>query len=397
MANNALLDQLRRRNQLGSEIAGLRDQQELYGQALPQGSSPVIGVPGYSTNIGGQTAQMPGQVEINYGDIIGRGVANYLSAKAGKEARSKEDMARELDQDFMMSTLNGDETAQKLFAGAQAGIPGMGQALAQHLAPKKESMGAFLQYLQSEQPDGDVAAQVASRYGVDPELARKAADAQRVYGAAKAGEKDQAKLDLLETKGAQALELEAAKAKNRQDLEAFKGTQRPARETEQSKLTARRADEDIRVIQDVDTHAQKFRDLINLANEAKWNPLNMGLAPDAVNPKGTMLKQAIAGLVLDATGGKLGAGISNADVAFLKEAQVNLDRGNRETAVAQLKNGLATLMEKRDKAMARMGQAPTGGGLEGLPKSQYDYTNSRKRSGGKPLPSIDDILKEFGE
>lgn len=397
MANNALLDQLRRRNQLGSEIAGLRDQQELYGQALPQGSSPVIGVPGYSTNIGGQTAQMPGQVEINYGDIIGRGVANYLSAKAGKEARSKEDMARELDQDFMMSTLNGDETAQKLFAGAQAGIPGMGQALAQHLAPKKESMGAFLQYLQSEQPDGDVAAQVASRYGVDPELARKAADAQRVYGAAKADEKDQAKLDLLETKGAQALELESAKAKNRQELEAFKGTQRPARETEQSKLEARRRDEDIRIVQDVETNAQRFRDLINLANEAKWNPLNMGLAPDAVNPRGVMLKQAVAGLVLDATGGKLGAGISNADVSFLKEAQVNFDRGNRDTAIAQLNNGLSRLLDKADQAKKRLGQSDVGGGMEDVIKSPYDYTNARKRQGGKPLPSIDDILKEFGE
>lgn len=397
MANQALIDQLRQRNQLQQQATSARQQQQMYSQAMPQDSQPLIGTAGFTTNINGQQAQAPGIQQVNYGDIIGRGVANYMSAKAGKEAQTKEAAAKDLDQQFMTSSLEGDEAGQRLYAGANAGIPGMAQALTQHLAPKKEAMGAFLQYIQSENPDPELAAQVATKYGVDPKLAAKAADANRVYGSAKREGQAQDKLDLLDKKGQQQEDLQILKGTQQTELQKVKAAMAPARETESSKLEARRKNEDILTVQGVDDHLDKFKDLINLANDAKWNPLNMGLAPDAINPKGVMLKQAVADLVLAATGGKLGAGISNADVSFLKEAQVNLERGNRETAIAQLKNGMEKLLAKRDAAYKRMGQTPPSAGVGNLPKSQYDYTATKKRASGESLPSIDDVLKEFGE
>ena len=397
MANQMLIDQLRQRNALQTQAADASAQSQTWANAMPEGSQPLIGTAGFTTNINGQQAQMPGIQQVNYGDIIGRGVSNYMAAKKGKEARSKEQAAKDLDQQFMASSLEGDETAQRLYAGANAGIPGMAQALTQHLAPKKEAMGAFLQYIQSENPDPELAAQVAPKYGVDPALASKAADANRVYGAAKNEAKAQEKLDLLNQKQQGQTDLQLLKGEQAANLQAVKAAAAPARETEASKLAARRENEDIQVVNDVDTHIDKFKDLINLASEAKWNPLNMGLAPDAINPKGVMLKQSVADLVLAATGGKLGAGISNADVSFLKEAQVNLERGNSETAIAQLKNGMEKILAKRDAAYKRMGKTPPSAGTADLPSSKYDFTSSKKRANGELLPPIDDVLKEFGE
>lgn len=392
-----LINQLRQRNQLQAEAARARDQQQTYANAMPENSQPLIGTPGYTTNINGHQAQMPGETQVNYGDIIGRGVSNYLSAKTGKEARDKEQAAKDLDQQFMMTTLNGDEVAQKLYAGASAGIPGMAQALTQHIAPKKEAMGAYLQYLQSENPDPDVAAQVAPKYGIDADMARNAAVAQRKYGQDKLDSAGQTKTDLLTQKGQQATDLQILKGEQKLEQTNAAAAAKPVRETEQSKLAARRENEDIQTINDVDTHVDKFKDLINMAETAKYLPFNMGLAPDAVNPKGVMLKQATNDLVLAATGGKLGAGISNADVSFLKEAQANFSRGNKDTAVAQLKAGLEKILSKRDAAYKRMGKAPPSSGANELPQSPYDYTSSKKRANGESLPSIDDILKEWNQ
>lgn len=397
MNNQMLIDQLRQKNQLDQQAAQARQQQQTYAGAMPEQPQPLVGTPGFQTNINGHQAEMPGIQQVNYGDIIGRGVANYMTAKAGKEAMTKEQASKDLSQQFMMNSLDGDETAQKLFAGAKAGIPGMDKALAQHLAPKKEAMGAFLQYLQSDHPDPEMAAQVAGKYGVDPNLARNAATANLQFGEKKQADAQSNKVDLLTQKNQQQTDLQLLKGEQQGNLAAVKAAAAPARETESSKLAARRNNADIETINDVDTHIDKFKDLINLANEAKWNPLNMGLAPDAINAKGVMLKQSIADLVLAATGGKLGAGISNADVSFLKEAQVNLERGNKETAIAQLKNGMEKILAKKDAAYKRQGQVAPPAGVSSLPKSQYDFTSSKKRANGESLPDISDILKEYGE
>jgi len=397
-----LIDQLRQRNQLQQQATQARADQQTYANTMPQNSQPVVGSPGFTTNIGGHMAQMPGETQVNYGDIVGRGVANYMSAKAGKDAISKEAAVKDLNTQFMTSSLQGDDVAQKLFAGAQAGIPGMAQALTTHLAPKKEAMGSFLQYLQSENPSPDIAEQVATKFGVDPAMARKASEMQNTFAQQKRDNTVAQKSDLLTQKGQQQTDLQLLKGSQQEKIAGINAANKPVRETEQSKLTARqqaKAKEDLLGSQG---DIEDVKHVIEMARNAKWNPLNMGLAPDAINPNGVMAKQALSGLTLKAMGNKLGAGISNADRDFMQAAQVNFDKGNVETATAQLNQVLTRLNREREKNMRLSGQDPAQGApdMTNAPKSQYDYPSSKnlqQKYGKQPLPPLDDIIKEYGE
>lgn len=170
---SGLLGQLGQQDQLQRQAALLRQQQQSYGQAIPNPQF-TVGTPGFSARIGDSQVNMPGQTQVNYGDIIGKGVANFLSARAGKQASDKENQAAQINNQFMMSTLQNDPAAAKLYAAAKAGLPGAAKALEQHIAPKKEALAGFVQGASSGMLSPDMLAELAPKYGLDPEVARSA-------------------------------------------------------------------------------------------------------------------------------------------------------------------------------------------------------------------------------
>lgn len=172
---DSLVDKLRRKNQLQAEAARARTQQEAYQGAF---QDPQFTVGGGSTrgNIGGSQFEIPAPVAVNYGDIIGKGLTNFMAARKGKEASEKEAEAQAMNAEFMQGVIGNDPQAQKLFMAAQAGLPGADKALADHIAPKKQSMAVFMQAVTSGNLDPGMAREVAPQFGIDPEMGAKAAD-----------------------------------------------------------------------------------------------------------------------------------------------------------------------------------------------------------------------------
>lgn len=162
----SLIDQLRKRNRLQTEAAEAQRQQEVFSNAF-QGSGNTVGGQSY----GG----IPSPVEIDYGSILGRAGSAFMAARKGKEASEKSSEAEAMNMEFMQSVLGSDEQAQKLFMAAQAGLPGADKALAEHIAPKKQSMAVLMQAITTGRMDPEMAAQAAPQFGIDPEVARKAA------------------------------------------------------------------------------------------------------------------------------------------------------------------------------------------------------------------------------
>lgn len=178
MDNNELALTLRRRNALKAEADVARQQQQAYGSVLPRPQFSVQNQ-GYSGNIGGSSFQVPGETQINWGDIIGKGVSNYMSAKAGKTATDRETELAQLNQDFMASTLRDDPKSMQLYSLSQAGLPGADKALAQHLAPKKEALAGFTQLAASGNASPELLGELATRYNIDPEIAKRAGEYAR--------------------------------------------------------------------------------------------------------------------------------------------------------------------------------------------------------------------------
>lgn len=112
---------------------------------------------------------------VDWGNIIGKGVSSYMAAKQGKEADVAEDTASQLQQEFFNSVTQGDEQGSRLVQMAQAGIPGADQALAQYLNPKKEALAGMIQGLTTGQLSPEIAAELAPRYGLSPNVASRAA------------------------------------------------------------------------------------------------------------------------------------------------------------------------------------------------------------------------------
>lgn len=396
MNQQMMADLLRQKAQLNQQAGQATDQAQIIGSQF-QNPQFQIDTPGYSTNINGRQAVMPGQTQVNYGDIIGKGIANYAQAKGMKTARELQAKSKEIENAFMQDSIGNDEQAQKLYGAAQAGVKGAQEALVQHLNPKKEAMAGLIQGVTSGNMDANMARQLAPKYGIDPEVAAAAADhAGELVKAKQQGVFDN-KTSLQSAKDAAAQQRLSQQLSSKEQIANQAALAKPPRETMAEKLAAKRADGDIDTLDHIDNSISRVKDIVRMANEAKYLPLNMGLAPDAVNPKGVMLKQAMAGIVLDALGGKLGAGISNADVSFVKEAQANLERGNRETAMAQFKEGMEKLQQKRDAVLKRQGKSTVvNDGTAELPKSQYDSTAVKRRaSSGAPVPSFEDIMKDF--
>lgn len=128
---------------------------------------------------GGQVAGMgmsqATPMAIDWGGIIQKAGGNFMAARKESEAGKASTQADELNRLFMQESIGEDPEAQRLLQMAQAGIPGAEQALADRVAPKKEAMGAFLQYIQTGNADPAMAAELAPRYGLSPEIGMQAA------------------------------------------------------------------------------------------------------------------------------------------------------------------------------------------------------------------------------
>lgn len=168
---NQLADALRKRQ----EAERLRGRGLQFQNVANSAGAPTVG----GGMVGGMRGAQATPEAINWGSIIQSGVGNYQAAKDTATASKMDKEADELSQAFMESTFKSDPESYRLMQMAQAGVPGAEQALAERVNPKKEAMGAFLQHIQSGMADPDMVGEVAQRYGVDPELARKAVETQQ--------------------------------------------------------------------------------------------------------------------------------------------------------------------------------------------------------------------------
>lgn len=413
MADLDIIGSLRRQDQLRAESERQRRLSDQY--------SNVVGRPQFATvtgggsgSIGGSSFQMPQQVNINWGDILGKGVGNYLSARADKKASEADTEATDLSRQFMESTLSSDPQAAKLYGLAQAGMPGAAQALASHIAPKKEALAGFTQLVASGNASPDLLEELSSRYGVDPQIAKAAGE----FATRRQQEKSQAGYD-------QKLELNRLTNESREraalnkyvpnsgytvgELQKMPPDQRKqatlANAGRESAETKERAKLKIKAEQDLPALTagiDRAKDLIKMADDQSlYLPSNFGLKPEWADGSGkvSMLKQALKQMTLDASGGSLGAQISNSDRDFLQQAQVNFDRGNHKTAVAQLNAFLNTLIQKQEVAAKNAGFQAPGIDLSDSPTSPLDYTTSKKNQkkyGGKTADELfEDFMKEM--
>lgn len=173
---NSLIEQLRQRNEEESNLASLRRQEKNFADlsnSLPQGGT--VGGQTYQGNIGGRSFSIPTPQEVDWGSILGRAGANFMSARAGKKADDLQARRNEINQEFFTSTMKDDPQAQKLFMMHQAGVPGAEKALAQHLSPKKEAMAGLIQGISTGKISPEMAAELAPNYGLDPEIVSRAA------------------------------------------------------------------------------------------------------------------------------------------------------------------------------------------------------------------------------
>lgn len=392
---NAMIAELLRRRNAASKQAQLSaGNAQMWGNDFqnPQFSQVTRGAQG-----------QPDQVNINWGDILGKGISNYMGAKERKRSVESQDEVKEINNQFMQSTLSSDPTATKLYGAVQAGVPGADKALMQHMAPKKEAMAGLVQGLTSGNVSPEMAQQLAPTYGLDPNVVRRAAEfaskKKEEENAGKFGEK--VLLKNMDLQGQQALQnnKQTKTGYTQAELNAMPIEQRIAavqastgRETAESKARGKAKVQAEQDLPKTDYAMKNLEDVIGFADKSTYYPgtgglMNPKLVPN--NPNNTMLTQAINQIVLDAAGGKLGGGVSNADVEFLKSATAMLNSGNRDTVVAQLNRILGNMKQHRS-------QLAKQAGVEDLPiktnapTSKYDYRTS------KTTPSFDDVWKEVG-
>lgn len=379
---NAQMAELLRRKQAAQKQA-----------ALSSGNAEMwentIGQPQFTQTVrGGGNA--PDQTVVNWGDILGKGVSNYMGAKERKKSAAASEEVQSINNQFMESTLKNDPQASKLYTAVQAGLPGADRALSDHLAPKKQSLAVLTQFI-SGGGDPAMAAQLATEMGVDPDIAFKAAEYQNKTAEEKRASAFTDKVLLQGMKDKSRAETQAGKVGpggfTQAELASMPIEERMAairsstgRESAESKERGKLRVAAQRDLPKTDYALQNLNDVARMANEATYYPGTLGLAPNALDRTGNnaMLRQAISGLVLDATGGKLGGGVSNADVQFLKEAQANLESGNKATVVAQINKIIAGVDAHRKQMALDAGvEAPPSVVMEG-PRSKLDYTSAKK-------------------
>lgn len=350
---NALLaNMLRKRNAAALQAQMSQGSAQQYGSMFQN--------PHFQETIRGTNGQ-PDLVQANWGDILGKGISNYMAGKERKQALTSTDEVNQINTDFMNSTLQNDPQAQKLYGAVQAGVPGAGQALSAHLAPKKQSMAILVQGLTSGLLSEDMAAKLAEQEGIDPNVARSAAvyaakkkaeqaDAQFSGKSAIEKQKIEGKQELQNTKptasGYTAEELAAMPVQER--IAAIRATS--GKETTEDKIKAKNKIAAQQNLPKTQYAMDNINRAIDLAKNGDFWPGNGGLKADKLttNKNNVNLRQAIYQLTLDANNGSLGTGFSNADRDFLMAAQANLESGNSATVQYQLSQLLNRLKQKQE-------------------------------------------------
>lgn len=328
----------------------------------------TIGQPHFTQTVDGGRNQ-PDQVVVNWGDILGKGVSNYMGAKERKTAIEKTDEVKQLNNDFMQHTLSNDPMASKLYGAVQAGVPGADKALMDHMAPKKQTLADLTQFI-SAGGSPAMAAEIAKSKGVDPEIAFRAAQYQSKTAEEKRASAFADKSTLLDQQIQGKKDIEANKPTKtgytQAELAAMPIEQRLAavqastgRESAESKARGKMKVQAEQELPQTDYAMQNINRVIDLAKKADYWPGNLGLKADkaTTNTNNVNLRQALAQLTLDANGGKLGAGFSNADRDFMREAQTNLEAGNMNTVTYQL-GQLVERLKRHQKTLRKNAGIP---------------------------------------
>ncbi len=410
----SLIEQLRgsRKNR-----ESLERKREFWGNMTQSAGPAVTQGPSTRVSVAGRQAEIPSPATINYGDIAMRGLGMYNVAKTNRQIDENEELNNVLSSQFMQTSLQSDPQLQRLMELHMAGVPGMEKAIGQYMAPKKESMGAFLQYIQSGAASPEGAAAIAEKFGIDPTVGQQMADTATQLMQQKEERKWNEKVALKQM-GISAADRRAAmnsgaaggyrkefvKAAAKVGLspeefadlpqeERIRLATQGGRETAESKELGKMRAAAIQELPLYEDTVNRVRDLAKMADKATWMPMGLGLAPAQLgNPNNAMLMQGLDQLALDAAGGKLGAGVSNADREFLLSATANFKKGNKDTAVAQLKNFLSRIEIKRNQARAAMGKEPEDVKMDDLPKSRVEYSSTKNRG----RKSFDELWKEAG-
>jgi hypothetical protein len=384
MDQNAMLAELLRRRNAASKQAELSA-----GNAQQYGS--MFQNPQFQQTIRGSNGN-PDMVQANWGDILGKGISNYMGAKERKQAIDSKQQVNEINNEFMQTTLRDDPQATKLYGAVQAGVPGAGQALSAHLAPKKQAMAVAVQAITSGMLDPEMAYQMAPQYGLDPNVMRKAAE----YAATKKQEAENSKfadksaIENQKIEGKQALQSSkpTASGYTPAELAAMPIEQRLAavqaasgRETAESKLRGKAKINAEQQLPKTQYALDNINRVIGLAEKADYWPGNLGLKANKVttNPNNVNLRQALYQLTLDANNGSLGTGFSNADRDFLLGAQADIESGNVKTVTSQLRNLIVRLKQKQESF-----QREAAGGKTPMPS-----TSSNAAPSG---PAFDDMF-----
>lgn len=342
----------------------------------------TIGQPQFTQTLRGSGGQ-PDQVVVNWGDILGKGVANYMGAKERKQSLNSGEEVQNINNDFMKSTLQTDPIATKLYGAVQAGIPGAAKALTDHMAPKKQTLADLTQFIIGG-GSPEMAAELARQKGLDPQIAFRAAEYQTKAKETQNADKLGGQVVVQDLKNQGALNVQNNKPTKygytADEWNAMPVEQRIAavqastgRETAESKALGRAKVAAQQELPMADYAMTNIKRVIDLAKKADYWPGNGGLKADKLttNKNNVNLRQALAQLTLDANGGKLGAGFSNADRDFMREAQVNLESGNADTAQYQL-GQLVTRLEQRQKQLRKQAGIPEPSAAPAQIDSNFD-------------------------
>lgn len=395
--NQMIADLLRRRNAASKQATLSAGNAQMWGNDFqnPQFTQTVDG---------GRDA--PDQVVINWGDILGKGVSNYMGASERKKSVDAQDEVKNINNEFMETTLASDPQAQKLYSAVQAGLPGADKALTDHLAPKKQSMAVLVQGLTSGLMDPQLAEQLAGQYGLDANVVRKAAEYAAKRKETESTDKFSQKVILQDMKGdtSQALAdskptkngLTPAELRNLPIEQRIEMARSGGRESQESKERGKLKVQAEQDLQTTDLAIKNTADLINMAGKADYWPGNLGMkgAKMTTNANNAMVNQAIDQLVLDEANGKLGGGVSNADVLFLKSAKTDLNNGNSSTVIAQLNRVLTKMQAHREQLAKRVGVNSPAPSVK-TPSSAYDTTATKERR-AQSAPDFDSVWQEVG-
>lgn len=368
---------------------------------------------------------------VNWGDIIAKGVGSYMGQKQERRADDLEQQNQQLNEQFMRETLNNDPQMMKLYNMARMGVPGAGEKLGELVAPKKQPLATATQFFAAN-PDAndEVINSMAAEMGYSPELIRGIRDAavrgrdyeskrkddesaqefgQRVYltklAASLRPDPYHARTDPNSLVGNTGLTYGEFMQLPPEQRHALMNAGKLTRESTESKEDAKLRSKAREELPGVRSAISNMKDIIGFAANATPTPGIGGLLEPRLtrNRNNVMLKQAINQLVLDATSGKLGGGVSNADVQFLKDAMTNLSRGGNDDWVAQLRRGMAGLVQKAENYSKLTGE-PLDIDLSGLPAvkgggpeygSANEILNKYEKPKQQKVPSFDDLYNEL--